>query len=220
MIRKVWVERIPGVFAGLYEKASRMVKESYYSGVAEKIVSFLQEGRILDLGTGPGYLPIEIARRSSSLKIVGLDLSPRLIEMARDNALRSGFSDRIQFQTGNASQLLFQDESFDMVVSTGMLHMVKDPAKVLKECHRLLKPGGEAWIFDPARVSSGVDKEKWLALLTFREKMAYHLFNLFRRINPGHTYHRREVEKILLQTPFRDYRIEEEGNEIHLRLKK
>ena len=62
-------ERIPGLLATSYEKASRMVIEGYYSQVAGEIVSHIQQGTMLDLGTGPGYLPIQIVNGHRSLKL-------------------------------------------------------------------------------------------------------------------------------------------------------
>jgi ubiquinone/menaquinone biosynthesis C-methylase UbiE len=220
MKRKVWVERIPGIFASLYEKASRMVRDSYYRRLAEDIAGFLKTGSILDLGTGPGYLPLEIAGISPSISMVGLDLSPRLIEMAQRNALKAGVADRVHFQNGSAASLPFADKTFDMVLSTGMLHMVKDPVKIFQEIYRVLKPGGQAWIWDPARVSSGIDKEKWKASLSLMEKMALRLFKVFSSLNPGQTYDKVQAEKIIAQTEFRDFEVIEEGPEIKITLKK
>ena len=56
--RKILVERIPGLFVTLYEKAARMAIDTYYVPVANEVVANLKDGDILDLGTGPGYLPI------------------------------------------------------------------------------------------------------------------------------------------------------------------
>ena len=55
------IESIPGVLATAYEKGTRLVSDSYYSQVAEEIVAHLPGNTLLDIGTGPGYLPIEIA---------------------------------------------------------------------------------------------------------------------------------------------------------------
>ncbi|MGD9032224.1 MAG: class I SAM-dependent methyltransferase [Desulfobacteraceae bacterium] len=220
MKRRVLIERIPAPLASLYEKATRLVIESYYSGVAEEIVSGFKEGSLLDLGTGPGYLPIEIVKRSPSIRCDGIDLSGRLIKMARVNARKSGVAGRLNFEVGNAANLRFQDESYDRVISTGMLHMLKDPIKVLGECYRVLKPGGEAWIYDPARVSSQLDKEKWKASLNFIEKFSYILFKLYLRMNPPYTYSQKQVEEMVAATKFKEYEIEEEGEEIKVKLKK
>jgi ubiquinone/menaquinone biosynthesis C-methylase UbiE len=218
--RRVLIERIPAPLASLYEKATRLVIESYYSGVAEEIVSDFQEGSLLDLGTGPGYLPIEMVKRSPSIRCDGIDLSGRLIKMARVNARKAGVAGRLNFEVGNAANLRFQDESYDRVISTGMLHMLKDPIKVLGECYRVLKPGGEAWIYDPARVSSQLDKEKWKASLNFIEKFSYILFKLYLRMNPPYTYSQKQVEEMVAATKFKEYEIEEEGEEIKVKLKK
>lgn len=220
MKRRVLIERIPAPLASLYEKATRLVIESYYSRVAEEIVSSFKEGVLLDLGTGPGYLPIEILKRSPLVRCDAIDLSGRLIRMARVNAQKAGVADRLNFEVGNAAKLRFEDESYDRVISTGMLHMLKDPVKVVGECYRVLKPGGETWIYDPARVSSQMDKEKWKASLDFIEKLSYSLFKLYLQICPPHAYSREQVEEIISATRFKEYEIEEQDKEIKVKLKK
>jgi ubiquinone/menaquinone biosynthesis C-methylase UbiE len=220
MKRRVLIERIPAPLASLYEKATRLVIESYYSGVAEEIVSRFKEGALLDLGTGPGYLLIEIVKRSPLIRCDGIDLSGRLIKMARVNARKTGVADRLNFEVGNAAKLRSEDEHYDMVISTGMLHMLKDPVKMLRECYRVLKPGGEAWIYDPARVSSQLDKERWKASLNVMEKLSYLLFKLYLRINPPYTYRREQVEEMITATEFKEYEIEDEDKEIRIKLRK
>ena len=98
--------------------------------MARDVVARLEAGKILDLGTGPGYLPVEIARISSAITIVGVDLSARLIRTAKKNALRAGLENRVHFETGNASSLDFPDAFYDMVISTGMLHMLRKPVNI------------------------------------------------------------------------------------------
>ena len=214
------IERIPGVLASSYEKATRLAVDSYYSQVAGEIASHLSDGLILDIGTGPGYLPIEIANRSAAVRIIGIDLSRKLIEIAQSNALRAGLSGRLKFELGNAGRLAFEDSSFDMVISTGMLHSLKKPVKVLKEIYRVLKAGREAWIFDPAQVSSGVDREKWRASLNLRERFFLWLFGLFGLHKPIDTYTREQATALIQQTDFKDFWIEEHDKEIKIKLQK
>ena len=217
---KIHIERIPAIFAIIYDKAAKMVIDSYFSPIADEVASSFSKGRLLDLGTGPGYLPIEIVKRSSSITIDAVDLGQKLIRMAQKNASRAGVADRISFEVGNAADLRFGSNSYDMVISTGMLHMLKDPMKVLNECYRVLKPGGTAWIYDPAQVSAKIDREKWEASLTWFEKLVYRLFLLYARINPPHTFDRNQVSDLIDASPFQHYQIEEIEGEIKARLRK
>jgi ubiquinone/menaquinone biosynthesis C-methylase UbiE len=219
---KQWfkIERIPGVLASTYEKATRLVIDTYYCEVAKEVADHLDGGIILDIGTGPGYLPIEIAKASSSIKIVGVDLSRRLIQIAQSNALKAGLADRLTFQTGNAAHLRFGDSSFDMVISTGMLHSLKKPVKVLQEIYRVLKAGREAWVFDPAKVISQVDRKRWKASLNPRERFFLWLFKLFGLHKPIKTYPREQAIALIEQTDFKHYRIDAVENEIRIKLQK
>lgn len=214
------MERIPGPFASLYEKATRMVKEIYYAPLSEEVVSHLREGRILDIGTGPGYLPIEIVKRSPRIRVDGIDLCRRLIETARRNASEAGVDERLHFEVGDASGLKWEDETYDMVISTGMLHMLRDPVGVLRECRRVLKPGGSAWIYDPARVCSQIDIGQWKASFTFRERVLYGLFVLFAKFNPGRVYDPERVVAMIEAAGFREYSVEEKGGEVRAQMTK
>ena len=103
------------------------------------------KGTILDLGSGPGHLSIEIAKRSPGLQVYGIDLSRQMVKIARRHA--RGVNNA-RFVFGNAARLPFKDNSIDLVVSTGASHHWKMPRLVFEECYRILKPGQEAWIYD------------------------------------------------------------------------
>jgi ubiquinone/menaquinone biosynthesis C-methylase UbiE len=214
------IERIPAPFASIYEKACRLVVEQYYRPVAEEIVSGFREGRLLDLGTGPGYLPLEIARRAPLVVVVGVDLSRPLIRIARQKALQEGVAHRVRFEPGNATKLKFQEQSFDRVISTGMLHMLKDPLKMLKECRRVLKAQKEAWIYDPARVSSQIDKAQWKRSFTLFERWVYPFLAFYSRINPPRTYTAEQLAFMIESASFKDYTIEEDAGEWRIRVRK
>ena len=214
------IERIPGPLASSYEKATRLAIDLYYSKVADEIVSCFQQGLMLDLGTGPGYLPIEILKRSSDIKIIGVDLSRRLIHMARENTRRAGLSDRLSFEFGNSSRLRFNDGEFDMVLSTGMLHSLKQPVKVFQEIYRVLKKGGEAWIYDPARVAFYIDRNKWKASLSLRDRFFLKLFRALGLLRPIKTYNPEQVREMLTSTDFEVLSIEAQKDEIKIKLKK
>ena len=198
-----------------------MAIKSYYRPIADKIVSTLKQGTILDLGTGPGHLPIEITKQSPAVKVVGIDLSRKLIHMAQTNALRIGLSGRLDFEVGNAGRLRFEDAVFDMVISTGMFHSLKNPVKVLREIYRVLKKDGEAWIYDPARIISQIELNDWKALLTFRDRFYLRLFTMLKLCNLSlKPYTRNEVIDMIKETNFKIYRIMESDDEIKIKLRK
>jgi ubiquinone/menaquinone biosynthesis C-methylase UbiE len=219
---KQWIkiERIPGVLASSYEKATRMVIDSYYGQLAEEIVSTFKAGMILDLGTGPGYLPIEIVRRAPDINIVGIDLSRSLVRMARSNAVKAGFTRQLRFEIGNASRLHFDSASFDMVISTGMLHSLKNPVAVLNEMHRVVKKGGETWIYDPANIADCIDARKWKASLNPRERIFLWFFRLIGLHQPITAFTREQIVPMIEATDFESIEIDERQNEIRIKLRK
>jgi ubiquinone/menaquinone biosynthesis C-methylase UbiE len=214
------IERIPGVLASAYEKATQLAIDSYYQPVAEEVAAYIQEGTILDLGTGPGYLPIEILKRSPAIKIVGVDLSRKLIQIAKNNAIKAGVSDRVSFEVGNAAKLRYNMDAFEMVISTGMLHSLKNPVNVLIEINRVLNTGGEAWIYDPARIIQFIDREKWKASLNYRERFFLWLFGLLGLHKPIAVYRRDQVIPMIEAAGFQSHTIEEADGEIRLKLRK
>lgn len=95
-------EAIPWWAAGIYERAARLAIDSYYAPLAQEIVIELGSGRILDVGTGPGYLPLEIVKRGESITVVGTDAARRMIEFARQHVRAQGMAQRLTFLVGNA----------------------------------------------------------------------------------------------------------------------
>jgi ubiquinone/menaquinone biosynthesis C-methylase UbiE len=219
---KKWykIERIPGVLASSYTKAAQLARSSYYCQVAEEVASAFREGTILDLGTGPGILPLEIIRQAPEIQIIGLDLSRKLIHTARFRARHVGLESNARFEVGNAANLRFNDNFFDMVISTGMLHSLKKPARVFKEIFRVLKPDGEAWIYDPARIVQYIDKNQWRASLIRRERFYLWIFGLFGLHKPIEIWSRDQVIPLIKCAGFTRYAVRELEGEIRIKLKK
>ena len=150
------IEGIPKIPSRIYSvlvTKSPFIKD-FYREAAVEICSRVLSGRVLDVGTGPGRLPFEIAGRSENLKVVGVDLSPEMIRIAEREAAGMAFSGRVNFQVANASKLPFEDNSFELAVSTLSFHHWLEPEKGLKEIGRVLKDGGEAWIYELRRDTS------------------------------------------------------------------
>src|SRR3972149_4033443 len=200
--RKLIPEAIPGWASGIYQKAAQLAIDSYYAPLAQEIVTELGSGRILDVGTGPGYLPLEIVKRGESITIVGIDATPRMIQFASRRAEAAGLAHRLTFLVGNAYSLMFDDDSFDMVISTGVLHAWKDPVRALGECYRVLKPGGVAWILDPAQILTGKNFPLWCRSLTWWGKVLYKVHSWLPCAGPPRRFSLEEAKDLLAKTPF------------------
>lgn len=110
--------------------------------VAGHLVGFAQiaEGEtVLDVGTGTGVVAVTAARRGA--RVTGLDLTPELIEAARENAGISGHGD-IAWTEGDAENLPYADASFDVVLSQFGHMFAPRPEVAVAEMRRVLKPGG------------------------------------------------------------------------------
>ncbi|HEV8194148.1 MAG TPA: class I SAM-dependent methyltransferase [Ktedonobacterales bacterium] len=114
---------------------------------------------VLDVGCGTGTLALEAARRVDHTgRVAGIDPSGVQIARAQAKAARAHLP--VNFQTGVIEQLPFLDQSFDVVVSTLMMHHLPKPLKQqgLAEIARVLKPGGRLVIADFVRKQDRVGR--------------------------------------------------------------
>jgi SAM-dependent methyltransferase len=102
---------------------------------------------VLDYGCGNGGFSRVLARRGA--RVVGIDISPKLIETARASAAKIGLNGSCpQFMVGDAHHTPFADNTFDYVVGNGALHHL-DLEMAYAEIARVLKPGGKAIFMEP-----------------------------------------------------------------------
>jgi ubiquinone/menaquinone biosynthesis C-methylase UbiE len=146
-IRTFLPQEIPGPIATLYEKIAAPGLCQFYHQAASEIASSLSSGKVLDVGTGPGHLLVEIARCNPNLKLVGLDLSRKMLKIAEKSVAQDG-KVCASLVRGDIQNLPFPDGMFDLVVSTLSIHHWRDPAKGIRECLRVTAPGGCCWIYD------------------------------------------------------------------------
>ena len=148
------------------------IRSRLFETIAEQLSTLPKESKVLDVGTGKGVLPIKIAQKNPHLYVYAVDISEKAIKEAISNSSSVPAANRPKFELGSVLDLPFEDNCFDTVVSTFSLHHWPNPAEGLNEIHRVLKPGGEAWIYDHWRNPSkeardGLRKEYgwWLGAL-------------------------------------------------------
>jgi len=106
---------------------------------------------VLDLGSGAGFDAFLAAERvGESGKVIGIDMTPEMVEKARMNSENLKISN-VEFRLGEIERLPVSDSSVDVVISNCVINLSPDKSKVFKEIHRALKPGGRIIISDILR---------------------------------------------------------------------
>jgi ubiquinone/menaquinone biosynthesis C-methylase UbiE len=125
----------------------------------------LRGKRILDFGSGLGGIDILLAETYGAAEVVGIDIEPDLIKLARALVERRGLSDRVSFQLATPGALAFPDRAFDVVFSKDAMVHVSDKAMLLSEIARVLKPGGRLiasdWLWEPGAATNPLVKN-WI----------------------------------------------------------
>jgi ubiquinone/menaquinone biosynthesis C-methylase UbiE len=119
------------------QEYQRLAREAVALGVPPR-------GKVLDVGTGPGFVAIEVARllEGTGCRVVGMDLSRVMLTIAAENAAREGLNGVLTWREGDAKTMPFDDDEFDLVVCNDSLHHWEDPLPVFDEIARVLKEGG------------------------------------------------------------------------------
>ena len=118
---------------------------------------------MLEVAPGPGFVAIEIAR-DRRFRVTGLDISSTFVELARKNAAAEGVP--IDFQQGNASEMPFGANSFDLVVCRAAFKNFSQPEQAIREMERVLRPGGRGVIIDLRRDASMAEIRKYVEAWT------------------------------------------------------
>ena len=112
------------------------------------LASLIPGETVLDLGSGGGFDCFLAAERvGPSGRVIGVDMTPEMVERARANALKGGFAN-VEFRLGEIEALPVADGTADAVISNCVLNLSANRPRVLAEAMRALRPGGRVMISD------------------------------------------------------------------------
>lgn len=153
MKKKIW-----DLYAPIYEKAMR-ADYKYYKFMYDRIPTKIQNKEVLELATGPGLLAKHVAYAAK--RMVATDYSEGMIREAQ----KGKCGDNLLFEVADATDLPYEDHSFDVVLIANALHVMPEPEKALKEIERVLKEDG--LLIAPNFVShqSGIISRLWAGIL-------------------------------------------------------
>ena len=138
-----------------YDAAVRLIalgQDKAFRRMTAEMAQIKSGDSVLEVGCGTGELAIAAkVRAGSSGKVYGIDAAPEMIEVARSKVAKAGID--IEFRVDLIEMLSFDDDSFDVILSSLMMHHLPDDLKRkgLAEVYRVLKPGGHLFIVDIKR---------------------------------------------------------------------
>ncbi len=182
----------------------KMLERRNAANCAAHLLPHLRSGmRLLDLGCGPGTISVGLASAVAPGALHGIDMEASQIEMA-NAAAKAGGHGKAVFQVGDATDLPFEDASFDVAHCHALLNHAPDTQAVLAEVKRVLKPGGlfaarevfgDSSFIEPPRDLGGISGATVWA--TFLKLLA---------ANGGHPQMGKELKRAFFDAGFTDVR--------------
>lgn len=145
--------------AGRYDLLNRILSfnlDRRWRARAVAAIGLEPGSRVLDLATGTADVALEVLRQEPQARVVGLDPSPRMLDLGREKVAAAGLGRRIGLESGEAEALPFGDDSFDAAtVAWGIRNVVDRPA-ALAEMARVVRPGGRVVVLESIEPTSGI----------------------------------------------------------------
>lgn len=142
----------PAMIDRLVDRLESRGKDRVFTRLFENYSSRLElptNARVLEIGSGTGVVARSLARKKGAgIHVTGVDQSPAFVKTAQRLAVQEKLADRLTFEVGDAHALQSESARFDAVIAHTLISHVSDPAAVLEEARRVLKPRGTLVVFD------------------------------------------------------------------------
>ena len=137
--------KLPKFAAKFYDKMMQLEPMNIQrSQIAEVLLEQINEGKLLDIGTGHGRLLIEINNLNPKIELYGLDISEKMINLAKTNLINI----KSDLQQGNITCTNYKSNYFDLITCTGSFYLWNTPIEGLNEIYRILKTNKIAILFE------------------------------------------------------------------------
>lgn len=198
-----------GMEGGIARWYAKLTRKSLpeFEQLAQRMAASLPSGsRVLEVAPGPGYFSVALAKLGT-FEITGLDVSKTFVEIARKNASEAGVS--VEFQQGNASDMPFANDSFDLVLCRAAFKNFSEPVGALAEMRRVLRPGGRAVIIDLRRDTPQQEINRHIDAMKAGSVNALLMKWTFRCMLLKRAYTREEFERMIAESGWQNHEIGE-----------
>ena len=154
MKKKIW-----DLYAPIYEIAMRS-DQKIYQFMYDRIPEIIRGKEVLEIATGPGLLAKHVA--PAAKRMIATDYSDGMIAEAK----KGECPDNLTFEVADATDLPYEDGSFDVVLISNALHVMPEPEKALAEIDRVLRPGGILIAPNFVNHKGGLGSRIWSRILT------------------------------------------------------
>lgn len=128
--------------------------------VSDLLLTGQVAGEALDVGTGTARIPLRLCACCEGVRVIGIDLSTSMLDIASMNIHTASLLDRIMLDRMDAKELDFEDGRFDVVMSNSIVHHIPEPARAVAESVRVCRPGGLLFFRDLFRPDSEAEIKK------------------------------------------------------------
>ena len=136
---------LPDIAARLYDSLTQTKAiEHQYREIAQDLISRIERGRMLDIGTGPGKLLFEVHQLNPDIELFGFDISGAMVQLARKKL--KGI--KVNIECGDIRQTNYEDDFFDIITCTGSFYLWDNPEEGLEEIYRIIKKNRSAYLYE------------------------------------------------------------------------